>query len=306
MENLIDEKPLISIIVPVYKVEMYLDRCIESIVKQTYANIEIILVDDGSPDNCGAICDKYAKKNKKIKVIHKMNGGLSDARNTGVAISKGKYITFIDSDDAVSDNYIEYLYNLCINNDADISSCYFFRTSEFTPCFVKEQEPQVTVFTGKESCCALFENYYIILVTACWKLYKAEIVKNNPFPCGKTHEDEATTYKFLYSAQKVVIGNEKNYMYYFNPSSITGTENMLYSEDAAWALKSRFDFFVNKNENDLAKKAAYKYIAYLFDNLNSSNEIVVAQLEKFRKEYIFTPYISLKHKVKLCLLPLYK
>ena len=112
---------LISVVVPVYNVEKYIDKCINSIINQTYKNLEIILVDDGSPDNCGNICDEYAKKDNRIIVIHKENGGLSDARNTGIEVSKGKYITFIDSDDYISDNYVSFLYNLIIEYKADIS-----------------------------------------------------------------------------------------------------------------------------------------------------------------------------------------
>ena len=107
------DKDLISIIVPIYNVEKYIKKCIDSIINQTYTNLEIILVDDGSPDNCGKICDKYKEKDDRIKVIHKKNGGLSDARNAGIDIATGEYITFIDSDDYVAENYIEVLYNLC-------------------------------------------------------------------------------------------------------------------------------------------------------------------------------------------------
>ena len=117
----VSKKPLITIIIPVYKVEDYLDKCVESVVNQTYKNLEIILVDDGSPDNCPKMCDDWAKKDKRIKVIHKENGGLSDARNKGIDIAKGEFITFIDSDDYVENNYVEFLYNLVRENHAEIS-----------------------------------------------------------------------------------------------------------------------------------------------------------------------------------------
>ena len=105
-------KPLISVILPIYNVAQFLPRCIESVCSQTYDNLEIILVDDGSPDDCGDICDKYAEKDNRIVVVHKQNGGLSDARNKGAEIANGEYITFIDSDDYVTDTYVEYLYSL--------------------------------------------------------------------------------------------------------------------------------------------------------------------------------------------------
>ena len=117
----VSKNPLISIIVPVYNVEEYLDKCVESIVNQTYKNIEVILVDDGSPDNCPKMCDDWAKKDKRIKVIHKKNGGLSDARNKGIDESKGEYLSFVDSDDYITDNYVELLYNIISKEHADIS-----------------------------------------------------------------------------------------------------------------------------------------------------------------------------------------
>ena len=118
-----ESQDLISVIIPIYNVEQYLDRCIDSVKKQTYTNLEIILVDDGSPDNCGKMCDEYAEDDKRIKVIHKENGGLSDARNAGIEIATGEYITFIDSDDYVSLDYVEYMYKLLKDAGAKLSIC---------------------------------------------------------------------------------------------------------------------------------------------------------------------------------------
>ena len=120
------EKDLISVIVPVYKVEKYLEKCIESVLKQTYTNLQIILVDDGSPDNCGKICDEYAKKDSRIEVIHKINGGLSDARNVGINRANGRYIGFVDSDDYIKEDMYEKLINLIKEYDADISICNLY------------------------------------------------------------------------------------------------------------------------------------------------------------------------------------
>ena len=125
-------QPLISIVIPVYKVEKYLERCILSIINQNYSNLEIILVDDGSPDDCGLICDNWAKIDNRIRVIHKENGGLSDARNAGIKIATGEFITFIDSDDYVLDNYIEYLLELIFKYNADIAICNFHQLFEET------------------------------------------------------------------------------------------------------------------------------------------------------------------------------
>ena len=124
------EEELISIIVPVYKVEKYLDKCINSIVSQTYKNLEVILVDDGSPDSCGKMCDEWTKKDTRIKVIHKENGGLSDARNFGLDCAKGKYIQFVDSDDYIEKDMIEFLYKNLKENNADISICSNYMVDE--------------------------------------------------------------------------------------------------------------------------------------------------------------------------------
>ena len=114
---------LISVIVPIYNVEKYLDRCVESIINQTYKNLEIILVDDGSPDNCTQMCDDYAKKDSRIRVVHKENGGLSDARNAGMEVATGEYVSFIDSDDYISLDFYETLFQTMIDNDSDIVEC---------------------------------------------------------------------------------------------------------------------------------------------------------------------------------------
>ena len=115
--------PLISVIVPIYNVEKYLDRCVDSIINQTYKNLEIILVDDGSPDNCPQMCDDYAKKDSRIKVVHKENGGLSDARNVGMEVATGEYVSFIDSDDYISLDFYETLLETIVDNDSDIVEC---------------------------------------------------------------------------------------------------------------------------------------------------------------------------------------
>lgn len=146
--KVVAEEPLISVIVPVYNVEKYLDKCVDSIVNQTYKNLEIILVDDGSPDNCPKMCDNWAKKDKRIKVIHKENGGVSSARNVGIDNAKGEYIGFVDSDDWTEKKYIQKLYEVLIQENADIALCGYNRvtganiekiningTSEITDCY---------------------------------------------------------------------------------------------------------------------------------------------------------------------------
>ena len=213
---------LISVVVPIYKVEKYLNNCIKSILIQTYENLEIILVDDGSPDSCPQICDALAKQDNRIKVIHKKNGGLSDARNAGLEISKGKYITFVDSDDFISNDMIETLYNMCIKFQADFAMCQKADCDDDDT--IDSVELDVSEIKYKT-----FENVekmkaYLItneIETTAWKkLYKSNLIKQFRFPKGKIHEDVFTTYQIIDKAEKIVVTNRIGYYYRNNPQSI--------------------------------------------------------------------------------------
>ena len=213
------EKDLISIIIPVYNVEKYLRNCINSVIAQTYKNIEIILVDDGSLDTCPAICDEYAKKDLRINVIHKKNGGLSDARNTGIELAKGKYITFIDSDDDVSREYIEYLYELLIKNHTKMS------IATHTVISNKKRISWGNGYTKKllttEECLDRMLCDQGFSISAWAKLYSKELFKEVRFPKGKLNEDNGTTYKLVLQCEKIAYGNKSIYNYYKRENSIT-------------------------------------------------------------------------------------
>lgn len=279
------EADLISVIVPIYNVESYLERCIDSIIFQTYKNIEIILVDDGSPDRCGEICDLYAAKESRIKVIHKENGGLSDARNIGVKEAIGEYITFIDSDDFVAPEYIEYLYELLKSNNADISSCCMYETNKdvFEVCS-KKQIPDLSVLNGVDACKELLGYLHLILVTACGKLYKSQIVKKYPFPKGRKHEDEATTCKYYYESDRVAIGNKCVYAYYNNPNSIMRSQTDVLNVDAIWAFEHRARFFEKQGECDLAQLSWRKYFYYCVEDSLKNNYRCDVYLKDFEND----------------------
>lgn len=176
------ENPLVSIIVPVYKVEAFLDRCVESLLAQSYENIEIILVDDGSPDACPGMCDVWAEKDHRIQVLHKANGGLSDARNQGVKLARGEYVCFVDSDDYVSPDHVEYLLGLLRDYGADIACGSFRPVSGDGESFGSQPEEHVACFDKISSYKALSGRYYMPLVTAWAKLFPADAVRANPFP----------------------------------------------------------------------------------------------------------------------------
>ena len=250
---------LVSIIIPVYKVEKYLSRCVESILKQTYKNIEIILVDDGSPDESPAICDDFARKYKNINVIHKNNGGLSSARNAGLEICKGKYIAFVDSDDYVDSNFIMRLYNAIEKNDADIAMLQYAEVSEENnlPAIAPAKE---ILYKKKEVEKAFLE---LKVDSVCVGLYRREIIGNHRFIEGKTSEDIPFNFEVFKKAQTFVYIPEKRYYYFYNPDSISNgalDKNML---NYLYFRKMIVDYYDDKDEELLKlAKALYARAAF--------------------------------------------
>lgn len=209
---------LVSVIIPVYNVENYLNNCVESILRQTYNNIEIILVDDGSQDNCVKMLDEFEKRDKRIVVIHKKNGGLSDARNVGLDIAKGNYLMFVDSDDYIPDDCIEYLYNSILMTRADISIGRL-KVTALTNDSETNSENIHFLYNRNEGINQLFyANKYS--VAAPGKLYLASLFDGIRFPIGKLHEDLFTTYKVFMKADKIYYGDKLVYYYYHRPGSI--------------------------------------------------------------------------------------
>ena len=218
-------EPLISVIVPIYNVEEYLNRCVESLVNQTYKNLEIILVDDGSPDNCPQMCDDWAKKDSRIKVVHKKNGGLSDARNAGLRIATGEYIAFVDSDDWIERCYIEALYRAAADNDAELSACDVrFVPDGEEPESVNCSDDLPKVFNAEEALSQLIKGEGFRAVA--WnKLYSREILENEFFEVGKYHEDEFFTYRIIDKCEKLSYVNIPLYNYRQREGSIMQAKN---------------------------------------------------------------------------------
>lgn len=257
------EHPLISIIVPVYRVEKFLDRCVKSLVGQTYENIEIILVDDGSPDKSGSMCDAWAERDPRIKVLHKENGGLSDARNRGVETAGGEYISFVDSDDYVSPDYVEYLLGLLRGNSADIACGSWRRVYEEPDLFENQPQEQTLCFDSREACKACIGQQNDRMVIACAKLVPAAVVRNNPFPVGRLHEDEATTYKYYHQAGRTAIGSRQIYAYYCNNSSITHTRGRRNQEHTLLAMEERCEYFRSAGDAELCSYFAERSLIAL-------------------------------------------
>ena len=209
---------MISVIVPVYKVENYIDKCVRSLLMQTYKDYEVILVDDGSPDNCPLICDRYADENDRVRTLHKKNGGLSDARNYGVTHAKGEFVTFVDSDDFVDVEYLETLYGLLKKNECDVAVTGI-ETFSNNISNIKNDNIKEFVYTKQEALeKMLYQN--TLDTSACAMLIPTEIVRRFPFPVGKYHEDEFTTYKYYSSVERVAVTTKKQYFYLQRNGSI--------------------------------------------------------------------------------------
>ena len=204
-----DANPIISVIVPVYNVQDYLEECIESILNQDFHDYELILVDDGSTDSSGKICDRYENENN-VRIIHKENGGLSDARNCGINIAQGKYITFIDSDDIVWNRYLSILYDAAKTYDADIVQGELLE-GNVDNLGTKKDRGDILI-TGKEAF-KYYLTYQIVTVSACAKLFKKALFNEVLFPVGKINEDNFTIYKYFYLSEKVVC--IPHYLYFY-------------------------------------------------------------------------------------------
>lgn len=242
---------LISVIIPVYNVEKYLDRCMQSVLKQTYRNLEIILVDDGSTDASGKICDEYREKDDRIKVIHKENGGASSARNVGLKIATGNFIGFVDSDDLIVGDMYEYLSDLLHQTNADLVSCCC--TTKIKELDYKNKNEVLREYIGRE----IMELFYRIkgggsFISPCRKLYKREILENLYFLEGKINEDVLFAYEVCKRAKKIVESNQNKYYYFKNDAGVTRSK--LCKKD--YALLEIWDEIVSREKNEEYSKWA--------------------------------------------------
>ncbi len=238
-------------VVPVYKVEKYLSRCVDSILAQTYENIEIVLVDDGSPDDCPKMCDAYGETYENIKVIHKENGGLSDARNAGIlyvreVAEEEDYITFVDSDDYIHPEYAEKMIALCEEQNASLVQCSYEKGSaeSFTPT---KRPSNVVVVSAEEALLG-----YTLKSQICAKLFRAKLFSDVLFPMGVINEDEFVTYRVVYQAEKIVFTDEKLYYYFQHGSGIMAEvakklKDNPHKFDFLKAYEERIAFFAEKN-----------------------------------------------------------
>lgn len=284
-------KDLISVIVPIYDVEKYLSPCIESIFRQTYSNLEIILVDDGSRDDSGILCDKYMGQDKRVVVIHRKNGGLSAARNSGLEIAAGEYVVFIDADDMMHPRMIEVLYNELKIYEADISICSHQCVAEAIDYKDVEESRHIScttqTYTGRECIKAFFDEVIGLDMIVVWnKLYKKEIFRTLRFPEGKIHEDEYINYKILYPMKVVTYTNQQLYYYRQRDNSIMNSfgSNEKRQQHISCMIdvyRQRLCFFKNKKDEEL-----YGIMSIMFQRTLITEAMKIGGNDKEEKKQI--------------------
>lgn len=229
--------PKISVVVPVYKVKDYIHRCVDSILNQTFSDFEIILVDDGSPDECGSICDEYAKKNSQIYAVHKENGGLSDARNYGFRYVQSEYVIFIDSDDYIENDMFEYMYTNIRKYDADMATCGAYDV--FDDRIDQKSIVEDFVCSGRDAFGYILKGIHIR--GEIWnKLIKTERIRGLNFPKGKLYEDIFFTAQMMQNIDKVCVGTQPKYYYVHRSDSITGKPYRAQIQDIIEAYENNY------------------------------------------------------------------
>ena len=303
---------MLSIIVPVYNVEEYLDDCMKSIVSQFTNDIEVILVDDGSTDNSGKMCDDYAKKYKEINVIHQNNQGLSAARNSGIDIARGEYITFIDSDDMIAPKFIhdaieflqdEHVDIVAFSNERCESDFHFLQEK-----FEFYENISVNVYDNPIDKMRAFLIGKEIGTMAWAKIYRRKIFDSIRYPVGKYHEDVFTTYKLVHKANKIITTSQIGYIYRKSPNSITTSNFSEKRLDSIEGKRQQLEF-ICKNYPTLRREAecgviyACNQCTMLMVNSGYWNKLVVTDIQKlyrqYGKSYLFSP-VSAKGKVLTC------
>lgn len=302
-------KVKISIIVPVYNVEKYLSKCIDSLIQQTFKSYEIILVNDGSQDNSGRICDKYRLLDSRITVIHKENGGLSSARNAGLGVAKGEYIAFVDSDDWVNSDMYEVLYNYGKEYNADIVQCGYkivFNENEVNNNIIKDE---VEFYNNIEAIQKIYSEDNVEFTVSWNKIYKSELFKEIRFPNGKIHEDEYTTYKLMFKCEKIVRVKGEYYYYRQVPESIMNSKYNKKRLDILDALEERSEYFKGIDRQLYLKtidQYCYKIIqCYSLYKSNNDDNITLLAIKNRAKEFyykeILRKKVSKKSKVRMIL-----
>ena len=294
--------PKVSIIVPIYNVEKYLRKCVNSLINQSYKNIEIILVDDGGKDACSNICDEYNNYYDYIKVIHKKNGGLSDARNAGIDIATGEYIFFVDSDDYIFKKTIEIMIEKAIKYKVDIVECEVLYVSEMVndPFENVKEEYKIDLYSHDEAVNKILN--YDFKIMAWNKLYSKRLFENIRYPIGKLHEDEFTTPYLVDKCNKYCKISIPLYAYVQRNNSIMSAEFNIRRLDIIEAHQKRIEFFNNKYNNKYNYEMKYHFFVACtklsFIMGNNYKGSIVEQISSELKRQLLTIRVPIKIKIK--------
>ena len=278
---------LISVIIPVYNVEKYLEKCINSVINQTYKNLEIILVNDGSTDNCPYICDEFAKKDNRIKVIHKQNGGLSSARNAGLDVANGQYIGFVDSDDYINPEMYQKLYEALISQNADLSICSYEEVTEKGKSIDGFSPINDEILDANNALLKLNQEKFWYFVVTVSKLYSKNIFENIRFPENRINEDEFVIHEIFYNCKKIATIPNKLYYYVQRSGSITKSKKTIKNFDVIYAMFARVEFYKLNNLNSLipgAVKVCESMYVNIRMNIKYKNLLELKQILLFDKK----------------------
>jgi len=280
--------PAVSVIVPVYLVEPYLRRCADSVLAQTLTDIEVILVDDGSPDNCPAVCDEYARRDSRVRVIHQKNGGLGSARNAGLAEASGEYIAFVDGDDFIDPGMYGHMLSAIRNNQADICICGYQKVQENGKPSGPSESFENRTMTGMQAIEYLYTGHYIYFTIACNKLFKRGLFSEIRFPEGKLFEDGYAAFRYYYASRSVVCLPGLYYFYLTRSNSITTSSLSIKNLDGLDAEVDSVDFLKEKGCLDLLAKAQTKYFAAVIRSLKRfdlNQQDVSLKFKKINKDF---------------------
>ncbi|MDO4746784.1 MAG: glycosyltransferase [Candidatus Saccharibacteria bacterium] len=291
-------KPLVSIVVPVYNVEDYLAKCLETLSRQAYEGIEIIIVDDGSTDGSGRICDEFAKNEPRVRVFHKKNGGLSSARNFGIKKAKGEFVCLVDSDDYVKEKFVEEMVKMALTNEVDVVVCGY-----------NDVIPEEGLLSGEEATVRLLVGQENIDIIAWNKMYRLGLFKDIDYPEGSNYEDNLTTYKLLSKAKRVAYAAKSLYCYIERAGSITKKDKKLERlksrERAAAEAK---EYFKDKKELEEAAEIAMLTAKLAFVDFAVSGDVEkkyidygVTWIKKYKKRLLKNKYLTKKLKLYIYL-----
>ena len=271
-----DFKELVTVIIPVYNVENNISYCLESVLKQTYKNIEILIIDDGSTDNSYDICQKYAENDKRITLLRQTNQGIAFVRNRGVEQAKGNLIFWIDSDDYIKCDIIEKLYNNLVEYNADMSVCDYIKGSETDYSFTENKDIEIECFDNKKGLELIYKNdHFSFTMAASWaKLIKKELYKDLYYPDGKIFEDIYMSHHLIQKCKKIVYTNEIMYYYFQWPESILGKKLHIAKLDYLGAFEERIHFFKQLNYEEISEKAYLQYLHSLMWEYSRAKEIL--------------------------------